>query len=132
MARLMRQFMINHQGKKIFSTLSIKLSKPIIYNLSPPVLEKVATDRTDECYIKVINTFPSGVVYRYTVDGTDPTKDSDVLTGTTKITRNCTVKAITMIESATSISMSASAGVLVIDDLRNNMPIFRLLDRSKR
>ena len=130
MARLMRQFMINFQGKKLFSTLSIKLSKPIVYNLSPPLLEKVASDRTDECYIKVTNTFPDGVVYRYTIDGTDPTKDSAELLSDTKITRNCTVKVIAMVEDMTSIHMSASAGVLVIDDLRNTMPIFRLADRS--
>lgn len=129
MARLMR-YMINYQGNKIFSTLSIKLSKPIIYNLNPPILERVDVGKISECSIKVTNTFSDGVRYLYTDDGSDPTKDSAELTSGMRITKNCTIKVIAMVEDANSISMSASAGVLVIDDLRNEMPIFRISDRS--
>lgn len=127
MARLMR-FMINYQGNKIFSTLSIKLSKPVLYDLSPPMLERVDTGRISECGISVSNSFPEGVGFLYTDDGTDPTKSSPELPE--RITKNCTVKVIAIVEHDDYISISASAGVLVIDDLRNEMPIFRLFDGS--
>ena len=127
MARLMR-YMINYQGKEIFSTLSIKLSKPILYSLAPPILERVDVGRLSECGVAVANTFPDGVKYLYTDDGTQPTSKSPELPSV--IDKNCTIRAIAIVEDANSIRMSASAGVLVIDDLRNEMPIFRLSDRS--
>ena len=127
MARLMR-YMLNMKGNKIFSTLYIKLSKPVIYSLVPPILERVDVGRISECGINVTNTFPEGVKYLYTDDGTYPTKDSPELPD--RITKNCTIQVIAVVEQRDAVLISASTGSLVIDDLRNEMPAFRLCDGS--
>lgn len=123
MARLMR-YMINYQGRKLFSTLSIKLSKPVIYNLAPLILERVDTGRVSQCGISVANSYPIGVRYLYTDDGTEPTMSSPELPSV--IEKNCTIKAIAVVEYQNRIEMSASAGVLVIDDLRVEMSALTL------
>lgn len=123
MARLMR-YMLNYQGRKLFSTLSIKLSKPVIYSLSPPILERVDTGKVYECGISVANGYPSSVKYLYTDDGTQPTSESPELPSV--IDKNCTIKAIAVVEYQDRIEISASAGVLVIDDLRLAIPAFTI------
>lgn len=128
MARLMR-YMINYQGRKLFSTLSIKLAKPIVYSLAPPVPEAVFTDGVCwECGLSITNknTFPSGTVYRYTLDGSRPDINSAILTDSTVIDRNCTVRIVAIYEGEDVIRMSASAGELIIDTLRNGIPSFTI------
>lgn len=124
MARLMR-YMINYQGRKLFSTLSIKLAKPIVYSLAPPVPEAVFTDGVCwECGLTVTNknTFPSGTVYRYTIDGSRPDGGSPILTDGTVIDRNCTVNIIAVCEESDAVLISASTGEITIDTLRNAVP----------
>ena len=126
MARLMR-YMINYQGNRIISTVHIKLSKPVLYSLVPPMMEKAMTDGVCwECGLNILNSsaFPSGAVFYYTVDGSEPTRQSAVLTADTVIDRNCTVRMIAVYEETKVIRISASVGELIIDDLRNGMPIF--------
>lgn len=124
MARLMR-YMINYQGRKLFSTLSIKLAKPIVYSLAPPVPEAVFTDGVCwECGLTITNknVFPSGTVYRYTIDGSRPDNNSAILTDSTVIDRNCIVNIVAVCEQPDAVLMSASTGEFIIDNLRTAVP----------
>lgn len=124
MARLMR-YMINYQGRKLFSTLSIKLAKPVVYSLTSPVVSAVFDDEICwECGLTITNksAFPAGTVYRYTLDGSRPDGGSPILTDGTVIDRNCTVNIIAVCEESDAVLMSASTGELIIDNLRNAVP----------
>ena len=129
MARLMR-YMINYGDRKLFSTLHIKLAKPIIYDLAPPILEIIPHDGEPwHCGLSIVNAsvFSSeDTIFHYTIDGTEPTKDSPVFTDGIEIDRNCTVRIIAMYESTKVMHMSASIGKLVIDNLRNGMAKFKI------
>lgn len=128
MARLMR-YMINYQGRKLFSTLSIRLSKSVLYSLPPPVMEPVFQDGVSwECRIGIVNkdAFPDGTVFYYTLDGSDPTRESAVLAEDTVIGRNLTVRMLAVCEEEHAVLMSADIGTLVIDALRNGIPVFTI------
>lgn len=128
MARLMR-YMFNMNGRKLFSTVHIKLGKPILYSFPPPVIEAVFEDDvTWQCGINVVNAnaFNEGTVFYYTTDGNDPTDESLVLSEDTVIDKNCTIKIIGRYEDKKTIFMSADIGKLTIDGLRNGMAIFRI------
>lgn len=126
MARLMR-YMINYQGRKLFSTLSIKLSKPVLYTLPPPILEKVMQDGvTWECCVRLLTSYPEGTIFYYTTDGSEPTESSAVFSDGLIINRNLTIRMIAVCEGEKTVQKSADVGILVIDDLKNAMPVFTL------
>ena len=126
MARLMR-YMLNYQGRKLFANMSIKLSKPVLFSLSPPVLEKRQEDGVSwQCGLDILNTeaYPEGTVFHYTIDGSEPTRESAVFTENTIIDRNCTVRMIGVWEGEKSVRMTAVDGAIEIADLRNAVPAF--------
>lgn len=128
MARLMR-YMINYQGRKLFSTLSIKLSKPVVYSFPPPLLKQSFEDGVCwECRLSVANmtAFNKGTVFRYTVDGSVPDESSPAFIDGVLIDRNCTVRIIAIYEDKNTIIKSADAGTLTISTLRNAVPWFQL------
>lgn len=126
MARLMR-YMFNMNGRKLFSTVHIKLGKPLVYDLVPPVIEIVPYDTEPwHCGLNVINKsgYAEGTVFYYTTDGSEPTKRSLLLTADTEIDRNCTVRIIAVNEGSKTTHISATFGELIVDSLRNGIPIF--------
>ena len=131
MARLM-DAMMHYQGRRLFSTLNLKLSSFRVYDLSPPMLEKVEMENPWECKINIKNltVYPTGTTIHYTTNGSEPNKDSAILTNGITISENCTIRALAICPEGKIERVSADVGELIIDDLRAAIPQIQLWEVS--
>lgn len=99
------------------ASVDIKIALPT------PVIVKNAGTAIDNCKINITNLADyasySGVSYRYTIDGAEPTEASPVTTGEISIDANCTVKVKAF---CPNYEASASAS-LAVSDLKVQTPV---------
>ena len=87
------------------------------------VLEREDGTAIDNCKVIIVNmdayeTF-TGLVFRYTLDGSEPTEDSPIMTGELDITVNCTVKVKGFSEDFGNVDTAS----IIVDDLMVQTPI---------
>ena len=103
---------------------SLVATANIEVTLPTPVLQKTAGATSDVCTVAITNTadFASytGVHYYYTLDGVDPTEESQELTTPFSISldHNCTVKVKAFFEGGEA----SLTGELAVEDLRVQTP----------
>lgn len=124
MTRLMR-YMLNYRGKKLVVAYC-NPSKKALYNLPPPIIEQVRGSSVSECFLKVVNQYEDGTIFRYTTDGSYPTLESPILESDMVFKENCIVKVIAVHDGDNFISVSASYGSIEIDNLRNGIPMWSI------